>query len=369
MSLERFEELANLPSTFPTSSEAGAIDIDGKFAVVVDDIMPEELLGRIIALAEEQEFSAALLNVGDGHQEKGVLNESSRKSQRSVIDSDSLAAEIFETLQPVLPASSKVPGPRFNNSKGSNKDKGVSSASASAALGNGGNGNDEKRGEWVPVAVTACLRVLKYEEGDKFEVHQDGSYVIEAGGGSSTTTNSSDLPQSPLQSAEAAAAAATRGQERRSFLTLQIYLNDGGGRDFTGGGTRFMSEVAAAAAASGDSGGDGNKERKSKSKQKQKQKKPPKGPPAAAASVDSADTSGAHSVQQHQVAAAAASPPSSPSSTSSSFVVRDVVPRRGRVLLFQHNIWHEGELLTAGTKMVLRSEILYERQAAEVVPS
>ena len=91
MSLERFEELANLPSTFPTSSEAGAIDIDGKFAVVVDDIMPEELLGRIIALAEEQEFSAALLNVGDGHQEKGVLNESSRKSQRSVIDSDSLA--------------------------------------------------------------------------------------------------------------------------------------------------------------------------------------------------------------------------------------------------------------------------------------
>lgn len=43
-------------------------------------------------------------------------------------------------------------------------------------------------------------------------------------------------------------------------------------------------------------------------------------------------------------------------------------PRRGDLIIFDHNIWHEGELLQSGEKFVLRSDILYERIASPTVP-
>lgn len=36
-----------------------------------------------------------------------------------------------------------------------------------------------------------------------------------------------------------------------------------------------------------------------------------------------------------------------------------IAPRRGRALLFQHMVLHEGRTVTAGTKYVLRSDIFY----------
>jgi hypothetical protein len=36
-----------------------------------------------------------------------------------------------------------------------------------------------------------------------------------------------------------------------------------------------------------------------------------------------------------------------------------IVPETGRALLFQHRLLHEGKRVTAGTKMVLRSDVLY----------
>ena len=37
----------------------------------------------------------------------------------------------------------------------------------------------------------------------------------------------------------------------------------------------------------------------------------------------------------------------------------DVIPRAGSVLLFQHNMYHEGSLLIEGRKYALRSDVMY----------
>ena len=37
----------------------------------------------------------------------------------------------------------------------------------------------------------------------------------------------------------------------------------------------------------------------------------------------------------------------------------DVVPEPGMVLLFQHNIYHEGALVTGGLKYAMRTDVMY----------
>jgi hypothetical protein len=41
------------------------------------------------------------------------------------------------------------------------------------------------------------------------------------------------------------------------------------------------------------------------------------------------------------------------------------IPRQGDLIVFGHNIWHEGEVLSAGEKFVLRSDILYTKVVTE----
>jgi hypothetical protein len=40
-----------------------------------------------------------------------------------------------------------------------------------------------------------------------------------------------------------------------------------------------------------------------------------------------------------------------------------IAPKRGRALLFQHRILHEATAVTAGEKLVLRTDVLYQREA------
>lgn len=47
----------------------------------------------------------------------------------------------------------------------------------------------------------------------------------------------------------------------------------------------------------------------------------------------------------------------------------DYVPRQGDLIVFDHNVWHEGEVLSAGEKFVLRSDILYSRISGGVQES
>ena len=65
-------------------------------------------------------------------------------------------------------------------------------------------------GLWSLKGLNHRMRFLRYDPGDFFEMHSDGSYVA--------------------------------GQDE-SFLTLMLYLNSGvEGGDFEGGGTTFISQ-------------------------------------------------------------------------------------------------------------------------------
>jgi len=47
----------------------------------------------------------------------------------------------------------------------------------------------------------------------------------------------------------------------------------------------------------------------------------------------------------------------------------DVIPRTGSVLIFQHDLLHEGALVSAGTKYALRTDIMYSASPSFVAPA
>jgi len=227
-SQEEFDQLAAYPSSFPVCSSAGTVKVeDDKYCIVIDDVFPHSMCEEIARMAEDAGYQQALLNNGEDKQEQGKLNELVRKGSRAIIESRDLADRLWLALELLMPPRDVVPGKRY--------------------------------AKWRATGVNPTLRILKYTPGDYFELHQDGSY--------SYTEET--------------------GQKRRSFLTLQVYLNGGGEVDFKGGATRIFSSIAPIP------------------------------------------------------------------------VVHDVVPRTGRVLLFQHNVWHIGEEVLEGTKLVLRTEVMF----------
>ncbi|KAM9942967.1 hypothetical protein ACTFIT_006362 [Dictyostelium discoideum] len=38
----------------------------------------------------------------------------------------------------------------------------------------------------------------------------------------------------------------------------------------------------------------------------------------------------------------------------------EIIPKPGKVLLFQHNIWHQGSPVTKGVKYVIRTDVMYD---------
>ncbi len=42
------------------------------------------------------------------------------------------------------------------------------------------------------------------------------------------------------------------------------------------------------------------------------------------------------------------------------------IPKQGDLIVFDHNVWHEGEVLSEGEKFVLRSDILYSRTTSDI---
>jgi hypothetical protein len=125
--------------------------------------------------------------------------------------------------------------------------------------------------------INPRLRILKYDSADEdeFRPHFDATTTTTTGSSSSTTTTSA--------------------------LTVLIYLNDGGGVDFDGGETMFLSNTV-----------DGSKKSNN-------------------GRTDSTDSS-------HRTV---------------------ITPTAGSVVIFDHDLYHSGCPLRWGTKYVLRTDIMY----------
>lgn len=129
-----------------------------------------------------------------------------------------------------------------------------------------------------PLGLNPKLRVLRYDscDNDRFEPHFDATTIV--------------------------------GPKQRSLLTVLLYLNGGGSKDFEGGETLYL---------------DG------------------------------------HISSKDQVKSALSQATES---------VSKVIPAAGKVVIFEHDLFHSGAPLLSGTKFVLRTDILFaaEEEDSEI---
>ncbi|KAK3585396.1 hypothetical protein CHS0354_020108 [Potamilus streckersoni] len=181
---------------------------EGKLAFVIHNAFTHEECREYIEMTEEMGYTKALLNIGYGRQ---VLMTDVRNSSRCIWDSFEEAGKIWNRIKEFIPEV-------WNNRKA--------------------------------LCLNERLRFLRYDPGDFFLPHMDGSYMRQNG--------------------------------ERSYITVQLYLNEG----FQGGSTTFF--------------GQSEKDRV------------------------------------------------------------EVVPKTGSILVFQHDIYHEGSLLKEGRKYAMRTDVMYE---------
>ncbi|CAG7817607.1 unnamed protein product [Allacma fusca] len=184
------------------------ISQQGKLAFLLHNVFTPEECKALIKISEDTGYTPALVTVGGGKQ---VLMKGYRDGSRVMIDDHEFARLLLTRISQFLPE--KFLGAHL-------------------------------------VAINERLRFLRYDRGDKFAPHCDGSFSRPDGSGTST-------------------------------ITLQIYLNEG----FKGGETTFLHL------------GNGNRV--------------------------------------------------------------PVVPKPGMILVFEHNILHEGSKVKAGRKYTIRTDVLY----------
>lgn len=171
------------PSTLVVKPLPDWATMDGKkFAVVVENVLTEEECKSWIDATEEAGYGLAMVNVGYGQQ---VEMTDYRNSSRCIVDSVPAVEEIFQRISHIIPQ--KLTFKQFHASN--------------APLT-----------QWHLAGLNERLRFLKYDLGQYFAPHFDGSYM-----------RPRSHPTAPGDT---------------SFITLQVYLN--GGTDvMTGGTTRF----------------------------------------------------------------------------------------------------------------------------------
>ena len=150
----------------------------GAFAFVLHKVFTREECQALIDASEQRGYEAALVDTGEGGSRQ-VLDRSRRNSCRNIWDNEPAAQDIFERVRNYLPT-----GPQSFGYPGAPR-------------------------EWQCVGLNERLRFLRYDAGHYFRTHMDGTYLREDG-------------------------------SAQSFLTLMLYLCDGGGADFSGGETRFV---------------------------------------------------------------------------------------------------------------------------------
>ena len=155
------------------------------YALVLHNILSKEECEALIRKSEAQKFEVAQVNVGNGNQK---LLKDIRNNDRTFLDDVYLAQNIWNRIASVLTIESE---PQLHS-----------------ILTNDG---DTK---WTAVGLNERLRVLRYDPGTYFAPHFDGCY----------TRNDITHPQ----------------YGDTSFMTIQIYLNEG----FQGGATAFLDPTS-----------------------------------------------------------------------------------------------------------------------------
>lgn len=163
-------DLSPAPIELPCKSDSG------KLAFTVDGLLSPEECSRLIASSDQRGYSPALVNVGGGRQ---MAIPDVRKSGRCIIDDQEMAEHLWARLKPQLP---------------------IAYTQSGISIG---------RKRWRAVGLNERFRFLKYEPGDYFAPHRDGSF------------------RRPRISDE---------HPEMSFLTAMFYLNAPG----RGGETRFV---------------------------------------------------------------------------------------------------------------------------------
>ncbi|GMI43205.1 hypothetical protein TrCOL_g2606 [Triparma columacea] len=151
------------------------------FAAEIRGVLSKKECRHLIECTDALGYETATVSTHKGQRQ--ALNENFRKSDRCMIDSDQIVEEVFSRIRHLLPKPSQILQLKQETQK------------------------------WRLDSINRRLRFLRYDEGGFFNKHKDGYFEDET----------------------------EEGVPRRSFVTIQIYLNDGGGVDFTGGGTSFWS--------------------------------------------------------------------------------------------------------------------------------
>lgn len=217
-------------------------------AYTLDNVCTPSECRAMIAATEAAGYGKALINTGGGRQQ---LMEDVRNNTRCMIDDPTVAGIIFDRIREHLPQ----------------------------------HWTESRFGAGSTHATLSCLnerlRFLKYTKGQKFASHYDGMYMRPA-------SAANPIPE-------------------RSYITVQLYLNDGQGEEFTGGSTAFIDPRADGwERSSSRRGGGGDNEEY----------------------------------------------------TADEIVHCD--PRAGRVLVFQHHLLHQGSPVESGTKYCLRTDAMYQ---------
>ena len=155
-----YEHLAAVPLNLPARKTFN----ENKLAFIVDDVYSKEECEEMIKMTEAQGYCHALVNVGGGRQ---ILEPKVRNNYRCIVDSFEKSSEMWDRIKHLIPKQWK----------------------GRKALG-----------------LNERLRFLRYDKGQQFKPHFDGSYVRDNG--------------------------------EISYLTVQLYLNEG----FKGGATTFLED-------------------------------------------------------------------------------------------------------------------------------
>ncbi len=147
---------------------SGAGSRQNHVAFVLRGLLSEEECRQMIRDSEERGYTAATISTLGGQ----VHNTDVRNSGRNMHDSKEMAGELFARIEPHLP---------------------------------------QKVNRCSLCGLNERLRFLRYDPGEHFAPHRDGSYV-------------------------------RPDRSESSLLTVMVYLNSGGGVDYQGGTTNFLPE-------------------------------------------------------------------------------------------------------------------------------